>query len=565
VEYSVEARVRARTGTFRWMLIRAVPFRDGTGTIIKWMGTSTDIHDIRQSAEAVRLSEERFRLLARASNDAICDLDLDTGRIWWSENFESLFGFRPSESVRSFEDLLDLVHDDDRSRVRQDAATVGAADSYVWQSEFRLKRRDGRYARVLARGYVIRDGSGRARRMVGGLADITQRAQLEEQLRQAQRLESVGQLTGGVAHDFNNLLTVIIGNAEVLEEELDDHPELAAMAQMIFRAAERGADLTQRLLAFARRQPLDPVPVDVRGQLRAMEPLLRRTLGEHIHMDIVAAPDMVPALVDAAQLDSAVLNLCLNARDAMAGGGRLRIEASVRELDEAECRYHVDVVPGTYIALVISDTGTGIDPADMPHVFEPFFTTKERGKGTGLGLAMVYGFAKQSGGDVTVRSEPGAGTTLTIYLPATARPVSPSSPAREPGRDAARGECVLLVEDDEMVRRYAQEQLAALGYRVIVTESGAAALEVLRGDSRVDLLFTDVVMGGMSGPQLATEAAVLRPGLPVLYTSGYTENAIVHHGRLDAGVQLLPKPYRREELAQRIRAALAKPAAGSRP
>ena len=408
-----------------------------------------------------------------------------------------------------------------------------------------------------ARGFILSDASGEARRMLGGLTDVTQRTQMEQQLREAQRLKAVGQLTGGVAHDFNNLLTVITGNAEVLAEDLRAQPQLAALADMVVQAGQRAADLIQRLLAFARRQPLAPVAVDVPRQLAELEPLLRRSLGENIRIEVALGESLPPVMIDPAQLDNALLNVCLNARDAMPQGGTLSIEAQQRTLDEAYCRLHAEVAPGHYVAISVSDTGTGIAPEDLPHVFEPFFSTKPDGKGTGLGLAMVYGFVKQSGGHVAIYSEPGLGTTVTVYLPVAAHAQAAARPEAGDGIEPAQGESVLVVEDNELVRVYAEQQLAALGYRVTVAASGAEALEVLRGPQPVDLLFTDVVMPGMSGPQLAVEARALRPGLPVLYASGYTQNAIVHHGRLDPGLHLVQKPYRRAELARRIRFALA--------
>jgi CheY-like chemotaxis protein len=332
------------------------------------------------------------------------------------------------------------------------------------------------------------------------------------------------------------------------------------MAQVVMEAAQRGAELTQRLLAFARKQALVPQVVDVNQLVAGMSAMLRRTLGEHIHIAFATAPDLWPALVDPAQLDNTLLNLCLNARDAMPQGGRLLIETANAQLDAAYAKRHPDVQPGPYAMLAVSDTGTGIAPELLGRVFEPFFTTKEKGKGTGLGLAMTYGFVKQSGGHVSIESQPGRGTTVRLYLPRAGRvPVAPQ-PARGQGPAAAAGgaETILLVEDDALVRQYAQAQLAALGYRVLQAEDGEQALRILQGGATVDLLFTDVVMPGMSGRDLAQRALAQRPGLPVLYTSGYTEDTMVHHGRLDGDVHLLAKPYRRDELARAIRAMLAR-------
>jgi signal transduction histidine kinase/CheY-like chemotaxis protein len=383
-------------------------------------------------------------------------------------------------------------------------------------------------------------------------ADIDE---LNQKLRESQRLESIGQLTGGVAHDFNNLLTVILGNSEILAEQLASQPRLAELAQMVVEAAGRGADLTQRLLAFARKQPLDPRPVDPRGLAADLVPMLRRTLGEHIEVELRPGTGHWHALVDAAQLEAALLNLGVNARDAMPEGGRLILEAADLSCDAAFVATRPGMQAGDYVRLAVSDSGCGIAPEHLGRVFEPFFTTKEKGKGTGLGLAMVYGFVKQSGGHVEIRSEPGRGTTVTLYLPRAVEEEARATASEAP-RSAGGNETILMVEDDELVRRSAQGHLSELGYRVIEAHDGAQALEIVRRNAAIDLLFTDVVMPGMSGRELADAARTLRPHLRVLYTSGYSADAMVHHDRLDPGVQLLGKPYRRAELAQRIRAAL---------
>jgi CheY-like chemotaxis protein len=350
----------------------------------------------------------------------------------------------------------------------------------------------------------------------------------------------------------------VLGNADLLAELSADDPARRQLAEMIVAAAQRGAALTQQLLAFARKQPLDPSVVDVNQRVAALDPMLRRTLGEHIEIELVRGAGLWPAMVDAAQLENALLNLCLNARDAMPTGGKLTLETANAALDQRYADQHPDIVPGQYVMLAVSDTGSGISPENLARVFEPFFTTKEKGRGTGLGLAMVYGFARQSAGHVSIYSEPAHGTTVKLYLPraTTAKPASPAAGGAEP---AVRGgaETVLVVEDDEPVRQLACHELRALGYHVLEADSGVAAMRIVDSGEPIDLLFTDVVMpGGMSGRQLADAARAARPGLRVLYTSGYTENAIVHHGRLDAGVMLLPKPYRRADLARAIRSAL---------
>jgi nitrogen-specific signal transduction histidine kinase len=383
---------------------------------------------------------------------------------------------------------------------------------------------------------------------------VTERRELEARLRQAQRMEAVGQLTGGIAHDFNNLLTVIMGNAETLVERATN-PTDRSLAEMTMTAAERGSELTNRLLAFARRQALNPKAIDVDALVAGMDGLLRRTLGEHVEIVRVPRGDLWPAFVDASQLEGALLNLCINARDAMPEGGRLTIETANVALDDTYARNHEEVAPGNYVMIAVSDSGVGMSQGVAARAFEPFFTTKEVGKGTGLGLSMVHGFVKQSGGHVKIYSEEGHGTTVKLYLPR-------ASEADEVAEGAASGaieggsERVLLVEDDDQVRAHVAAQVAALGYRVVAVATGAEALVALEKEP-FDLLFTDVVIpGGMNGPQLAREVQKRAPVIHVLFTSGYTENAIVHQGRLDPGVHLLNKPYRRSDLALKMRQAL---------
>jgi signal transduction histidine kinase len=390
-------------------------------------------------------------------------------------------------------------------------------------------------------------------------------AELNDRLRRSQRLEAVGQLTGGVAHDFNNLLTVVLGNAELLVELNRHQPQQRQLAEMIGSAAQRGAALTQRLLAFARKQALDPKSVDLNPLLASLDPLLRRTLGEHIEIELIRAAGLWPALVDQGQLENALLNLCLNARDAMPEGGRLTLETANARLDADYAARNLEVQPGQYVMLAVTDTGQGIAPEHLQRIFEPFFTTKEPGKGTGLGLAMVYGFVKQSGGHVAVYSEPGQGTTVKLYLPRSSTGSGAADAAAAAAVPVGGSETILLVEDDEAVRQFAAAQLVSFGYRVIEAADGPAALAIVEARDDIDLLFTDVVMpGGMNGRRLAEAVQRLRPGLPVLYTSGYTENAIVHQGRLDSGALLLTKPYLRSELDRMVRAALGDAGASNR-
>jgi len=383
----------------------------------------------------------------------------------------------------------------------------------------------------------------------------------ESQVRQAQKMEAIGQLTGGVAHDFNNILTVITGTIEILGDAVKDRPHLAQITSLISAAAARGADLTQHLLAFARRQPLQPRNTDVNALIVDAARLLRPTLGEQIEIESMLSPDSAPALIDPSQLSTAILNLALNARDAMPDGGKLTLETRNIVLDDNYAGMNNDVTPGHYVMIAVSDTGTGIPAKLIEKVFEPFFTTKDVGKGSGLGLSMVYGFVKQSNGHIKIYSEEGHGTTVKLYLPQAAAGAAGVAHAKaaEAGLPAfERGDkSILIVEDDALVREYVVTQIGNLGYKTLAASNATEALAIINGPDLIDLLFTDVIIpGGMNGRQLANEALLRRPELKVLYTSGYTENAIVHHGRLDAGVLLLPKPYLSSDLAKMIRTAL---------
>jgi len=414
-------------------------------------------------------------------------------------------------------------------------------------------RNTDRSVEVIGNAQPIRNAAGKIRGAVVVYKDITKLKEAERRLHQAQKLEAIGQLTGGVAHDFNNMLTVINGTAELLIDELADRPDLSSIARMIEQAAERGADLTRQLLAFARKQPLHPRNVDVNAIVSDTQQLLKATIGEHIDVAVQLELDVDAARIDPSQLSSALLNLSVNARDAMPNGGKLLLETTTVVLDEAYAARNPDVQPGRYVMIAVSDTGTGIPAELRDKVFEPFFTTKAAGHGTGLGLSMVYGFVKQSNGHIKLYSEEGHGTTIKLYLPRADAEIDSDQAAMS---SEGGSETILLVEDDELVRKFAVAQLEGLGYRPIAVSDGQAALKEAERGTPFDLLFTDVIMpGGLNGPQLADAIAQIRP-VKVLYTSGYTESAVVHHGRLAPGVLLLPKPYRKADLARMVRAAL---------
>ncbi len=399
-------------------------------------------------------------------------------------------------------------------------------------------------------------------RLLNGTAESLERQraaidELNQKLIQSQKMEAMGQLTGGVAHDFNNLLTVILGNAEHLAERLAADKELHKIADDIATAAERGSDLTRSLLAFARKQPLMPKDIDIGQKLLGMEQLLRRTLGEHIECEFKLDPGLWLASVDPGQLASALLNLVLNARDAMPSGGKLTVEVCNTSLRESDVDVDGEARPGDYVMVAVTDTGSGMSAEVAGRAFEPFFTTKEVGKGTGLGLSMVYGFAQQSGGAMQIRSGPGQGTAVRLFFPRVGAPQVNAAPTVGQRATAAGSETILVVEDNAMVREYVESELKALGYRVIVTRNAPAALDILRGPEKIHLLFSDVVMpGGMFGPELAKEAVGLRPPLKILLTSGYTEHPAEALDGLGHEVRILNKPYRRHELASMLRSAL---------
>jgi signal transduction histidine kinase/CheY-like chemotaxis protein len=379
----------------------------------------------------------------------------------------------------------------------------------------------------------------------------------ETQIRQAQKMEALGQLTGGIAHDFNNIMTVITGTIEILGEAVANSPDLAEIAQLITDAAARGAALTQHLLSFARKQPLQPIDVDVNLLMLDAIELLKPTIGGHINIDFVPGREVSAALVDPNQLTTALLNLALNARDAMPDGGNLAIRTGTLKLDDEDTKTYDGIAAGEYVTISIGDTGHGIAKPDLPKIFDPFFTTKDVGKGTGLGLSMVYGFVKQSGGHIAIESEKGRGTTVWIYLPQAEGTTMPA--AASTTVETARGGhgTILIVEDDALVRAYVIAQIGSLGYATLSASNAAEALSVLRGSDPIDLLFTDLIMpGSMNGRELSIEAVRLRPTLNVLFTSGYTENVIDGDDRLDPDILLLAKPYSRADLARMIHLAM---------
>jgi PAS domain S-box-containing protein len=503
-----------------------------------------------KTQQLIREADERRRIIETAL-DAFMQIDRSGEILQWSAQAEKLFGASQGEAVGfRLEEVIGVdagykkylkrivqVGDDETGgiRIQTDARGQGGDALKVELSITSFKRQEEHVFNVFAR-------------------DLTDKLAAENQLRQSQKMQAIGQLTGGIAHDFNNMLTVITGATGALSAEVVGRSDLVELAGMIEEAADRGADLTRQLLAFARKQPLQPRNLDVNALVADAERLLKPTLGERIKIRTNLSDHPWLAFVDSAQLASAILNLSLNARDAMPKGGMLTLETHNVTLDSDYANVHSEVYAGDYVRLSVSDNGSGIPAGIIDSIFDPFFTTKAAGEGTGLGLSMVYGFVKQSRGHIKVYSEEGVGTTFKLYLPRTlgALDKRDEKPAPAYGGD----ETVLVVEDDNLVRSYVVRQVTDLGYRTVVAANAEEALAALESND-IDLLFTDVIMPGpMNGPDLVQRAKDKRPDLRVLYTSGYPENAIVHNGRLDAGVLLLAKPYSRAELARMLRAAL---------
>jgi|GEM_PF-1086439 len=538
------------------------PLREESGAIL---GVVVSFRDVTGERAAVERASDMQRRLERLVDQAKVGILVHRNFVPILANAElaRLLGYSSAEEILALGDCRPLFAEQERERIAgyNAARLAGRPAPLLYQVECR--RRDGASVIMDNRAFTIEWGEQTA--VCAMLTDITAQLATEEQLRQSQRLEAVGRLTGGIAHDFNNLLTIILGNAEELAARLEAEPKLQSLAETTARAAERGAELTSRLLAFGRRQPLDPRATDVTRLLTEMDDLLRRTLGEQVELTLRCVPGTWRAMVDAGQLENAVLNLCLNARDAMPEGGRLTIDTANLELAAAAPGEDAPE-PGRYVTISVSDSGTGMDRETLARIFEPFFTTKEVGRGSGLGLSMVYGFVKQSRGHVRAVSEPGEGTTVTLYLPRAGDGEEAGVPTGEAAAAATGHERILLVEDDELVRGHVAAQLAGLGYEVVAVGDGREALEALARRGRFDLLFTDMVMpGGMGGRRLAAEARERYPDLPVLFTSGYMGEPFEPAGEAARGLHLLPKPYRRRDLAAKVRAVLDEAAGAAAP
>lgn len=541
----------------------------------------------KQASRALQESEAQLQALTAALPQLIWTADA-TGRYdYFNERWQEFTGL--SSEATDVAGWLSAVHPDDQEVAELNwRHAVESGQGY--QTEYRLRRADGVWRWFLRRALPVRNVStGEVIRWLGTCTDIEhtvrardmlrqsaidlearvqertreleaeqrERQRAETQLQQAQKMEALGNLTGGVAHDFNNLLQVIHGSLELMARDLSDRADLAKRVENALSAVDRGARLASQLLAFARRQPLQPRVVNIGCFIHHLDDMMCRSLGEQVEVEITTAPGLWNTMVDPGQVENALLNLAINARDAMDGHGRLVIEASNTVLDAGYVRLHPDAEPGEYVMLAVTDTGSGMSQEVMEKVFEPFFTTKPEGKGTGLGLSMVYGFVRQSGGHVQIDSEVGRGTTIRLYLPRCDAPVE--QPDQTSAVPALGGkETVLVVEDDAAVREVVVDSLTGLGYNVLRARDAHSALAIIESGINVDLLFTDVVMPGpLRSTELVERAKALQPHMAVLFTSGYAENAIVHGGRIDAGVELLTKPYSLKAMARKFRHVLA--------
>jgi PAS domain S-box-containing protein len=516
------------------------------------------LQQFRQTQQALRESMARLTAVVETAVDGFILIDARGRILLFNPACERLFGYRADEVFHeNVKMLMPQTYSAHHDNYIQNFIRTGDRKIIGIGREVVGLRKDGStFPMDLSVGEAQQDGESI---FVGIIHDLTGRKQTEEQLRQAQKMEMVGQLSGGIAHDFNNLLTVIVGNAEHLSDQLKPRQDLQRIADDICQAGERGAELTQRLLAFSRRQLLKPHPTDCHELLDSMRKLLRRTLRENIEIRITPNAETVLAFADRAQLESSVLNLALNAQDAMPNGGHLTLSTGVASLDDPYQSLHPEIEAGEYAMIAVTDDGVGMGAEVAARAFEPFYTTKEVGKGSGLGLSMVYGFAKQSNGHVSIYSELGLGTTVRIYLPhvgTSGQKPSDQIPADEPS--IPRGhETILVAEDDPFVRSSVILRIESLGYSVIAAINGNDALLKLRANPEIDMLFTDIVMPGMSGWELADLARQVRPGLPVVYSSGYALEVLAQQGRAPAESIILVKPYRKAELAERLREALS--------
>ncbi|WP_296762313.1 PAS domain S-box protein [Sediminimonas sp.] len=541
------------------------PLFDAEGECTHFVGVQRDTTERREKEEHLRAREEQFRLASRASQDIIWDWDMRTGIMWNSRNSEEIFGVASQSLVENvfegrIENVLERIHPDDRLKITEslDAALAGNAET--WRCEYRVKAQDGSWRNITDKGFIVRDDDGAPRRMVGAMSDLTDLRALDAQLHQSQKLETVGQLTGGIAHDFNNLLTVILGNCDILLDDIDDDSPLRPLLQSIEDAAERGARVSTDLLAFSRRQSLELRPTDINELVRRSSSLFERVINASVDLRYDLTEEPTIAQVDPDKLQAALLNLVINAMAAIPEQGTITVRT--RSADDLVTDGDADIAPDAYIEIDVEDDGSGMSPDVAERAFEPFFTTKEPGAGTGMGLSSVYGLVKQSDGDASIVSEPGKGTTVTLRLPVAHAPPAWDELAEIAAPHVGAGYRILVVEDDIELRSFVHNVLTRMGYDIVEAENGVNALEILKKNDDFDLVFTDIVMpGGVTGIQLAKEAQEMYPGLKILFTSGYAHDALPKERHLPSDIPMLSKPFRTSELVGKVEAALASAAA----
>lgn len=550
---SMEGRVHRPDGSELVLLWNASRLRDGQKDAFDIVAVAQDISQRQRAESALREREARLNSIIETAPEAVITIDVHGIVQSFSVAAERLFGYEAGEVIgRNISMLMPSPHQENHDKYLQNYMTTGEKRIIGIGRRVEAKRKDGTTFPVeLAVGEAT---FGKTRIFTGFIRDLSIRTKLEDQLRQSQKMEAIGQLTGGLAHDFNNLLTVISGNLEMLERRLTD-PDQREMLTEAQDATEIGARLTGRLLAFGRRQPLEPKPIDLGALVLGMGDLLRHSLGEPVRLEMRLASGLPATLADPGEVENVLLNLAINARDAMPDGGSFIVETAAEHIGPMDAQDFANVPPGDYVVLSVTDSGMGMSPEVQQRVFEPFFTTKSAGQGTGLGLSMVYGFVKQSGGHITLYSEVGIGTTFRIYLPTIGAGIP--VPARDGHRPAVgQGEVILVVEDDDRVRRISLRRLTDLGYTTIEEDTAAAALARIARGEAIDLLFTDVVMADMSGIDLAELARRYRPNLKVLFTSGYAEPALSKDRAPLANAGWLGKPYTSAALADKLRELL---------